>query len=112
MLLILLFIGEIKEFGFDKYIRVYYGITPVRQTEPKWWLIGTFTYIDVNYVYSETENQLSLTCGDLMADYDGTKNGQMVGYSLKIPAGEDIRKSILAILKDAKNYKLLCRGYT
>lgn len=96
------FIGDDKKIWIDKYIRVYYGITPVRHAEPKWWLIGTFTYIDVNYSYSETENQISITCGDLMADYDGTKNGQMAGYSLKIPAGEDIRKSILAILKDAK----------
>lgn len=36
-----------------------------------------------------------------MADYDGTKNGQVTGYSIKIPAGEDIRQSVIALLKSA-----------
>lgn len=99
-------IGEDKKIWIDKYIRVYYGIEQLRTGEIKWWLIGTFTYTDTNYKYSATENTLSLTCADLMCDYDGTKNGQMTGYSLTIPAGEDIYKSIVALVEDAgiKNY--------
>lgn len=101
-------IGDDKKIWIDKYIRVYYGIKSVRTDETYWWLIGTFTYLDANYTYSGTENTLSLSCGDLMADYDGTKNGTIAGYSLTIPAGEDIRQSVLALVKAAgiTNYNI------
>lgn len=94
-------VGSDKKIWIDKYIRVYYGVTTPRFPDTHWWLIGTFTYTDANYTYSATENTLSLTCADLMADYDGTKNGQISGYSLLIHAGEDIRSSVVALLKDA-----------
>lgn len=94
-------IGEDKKIWIDKYIRVYYGIQTLRTNKVLWWLIGTFTYVDTNYTYSAIDNTLSLTCADLMADYDGTKNGQIEGYSFKIPAGEDIRQTVLALIKKA-----------
>lgn len=99
-------LGEDKKIWIDKYIRVYYGINEIRTQETNWWLIGTFSYSDVNFSFSETEKKLSLSCIDLMADFDGTKNGQIDGYSLTVPAGEDIRQSIIATLKDAgiQNY--------
>ena len=43
-----------------------------------WWLVGTFTYLNASYTYSGTDNSLSLQCADMMADYDGTKNGQII----------------------------------
>lgn len=94
-------IGNNKKIWIDKYIRVYYGIKSIRTKAIKWWLIGTFTYINVDYNYSAADNSISLSCGDLMSDYDGTKNGQIDGLSLLIPAGEDIRSSVIATLKDA-----------
>ena len=94
-------IGSDRKIWIDKYIRVYYGVRSLRSREIKYWLIGTFTYSDVGYSYMATDNTLSLTCPDLMADYDGTKNGQITGYSIKIPAGEDIRQSVLALVKHA-----------
>lgn len=94
-------IGDDKKIWIDKYIRVYYGIKSVRTKEIVWWLIGTFSYIDVNYNYDSTTNSISISCADLMADYDGTKNGQLSGYSISIPAGEDIRSSIIALLNKA-----------
>lgn len=94
-------IGEDKKIWIDKYIRIHYGIKSIRTQEIVWYLIGTFTYADANYQYSSTVNTLSLSCDDLMADYDGTKNGEIDGYALTIPAGEDIRSSIIALLKEA-----------
>lgn len=103
-----LLLGDDKKIWIDKYIRVYYGIKKQPTKESLWWLIGTFSYLNVDYIWSETENQLSLTCSDMMADYDGTKNGQIDGYSLTIPAGEDIRKSIIALVKESgiPNYNI------
>lgn len=101
-------IGDDKKIWIDKYIRIYYGIQDLRTDEILWWLIGTFTYVDINYTYSAVDNTLSLTCADLMADFDGTKNGQINGYSLKLPAGEDIRQSVIALVKKAgiTNYQI------
>lgn len=94
-------IGNDKKIWIDKYIRVYYGIKSIRSKEIVWWLIGTFTYVDVNYNHGASENNMSLSCSDLMADFDGTKNGQLAGYAFSIPAGEDIRLSIIALLNKA-----------
>lgn len=94
-------IGDDKKIWIDKYIRIYYGIKSMRKQEILWCLIGTFTFLDANYHYSSTTNTLSLSCGDLMADYDGTKNGEIDGYSLTVPAGENIRSSIIALVKEA-----------
>lgn len=99
-------IGDDKKIWIDKYIRVYYGIKSQRTQEIKWYLTGTFTFLDTDYHYSVTDKMLTISCGDLMADYDGTKNGQTAGYSITIPAGESIRTSIIGLVKKAgiKNY--------
>ena len=94
-------IGPKSNIWIDKYIQVFYGIKSVRTREIKYFLLGTFSYQSVNYAYNATSNILSLTCPDLMADYDGTKNGQVAGYEFLIPAGQDIRESVLAVLKEA-----------
>ena len=68
-------VGKNNKIWIDKYIRVYYGIFSYRTKEIVWWRIGTFTYVNVNYTFSATECNLSLTCADKMCNYDGTKNG-------------------------------------
>lgn len=107
-------VGRDRKFWLDKRLRIYYGIRSLRTGEITWYRIGTFVYVSVNYKFSQTEKLLSLTCADLMAEYDGTLNGQVGGYGsagsdsehlslgLTIPAGEDIRASVIAILKDAR----------
>lgn len=106
-------LGEDKKIWFDKRIRPYYGVKSLRTKEIIWYLLGTYAYSSVGYNYDSTTNQLSLTCPDLMALYDGTLNGELGGYGssntdstiiatgLLIPAGEDIRASIIATLKEA-----------
>lgn len=62
----------------DKYIRVYYGIYSQSGKEILWYLLGTFSFIDMSYDYSSTSNNLSLSCSDLMAHYNGTKGGTVI----------------------------------
>lgn len=106
-------IGKDKKIWADKRLRIYYGIKSIRTKKMQWYRIGTFVYLDMNYSYTQSERRLSLSCADLMAEYDGTLNGQVGGYGssndsehvaqgLMIPAGEDIRESIIATLKDAR----------
>lgn len=108
-------VGKDKKIWLDKRLRVFYGIYSLREHKIIWYKLGIFAYNSLNYSYSETDRTLSITCSDLMALYDGTLNGQIGGYgsanvddnsaiavnSLLIPAGEDMRQSIIAILKDA-----------
>lgn len=106
-------IGKDKKIWFDKRLRVYYGIKSLREGKIYWYRIGTFAYVNADYKFSQTERTLSLTCADLMAEYDGTLNGQIGGYGsantdnenvaqgLTIPAGEDIRQAVIALIKDA-----------
>ena len=101
------FIGNDKKIWIDKYIRVYYGIKSARTKSIVWWLIGTFTYVDASYHYNADTNTVSLSCADLMADFDGTKQGQLTGYSLTIPAGEDVRSTLIALLNQAGITKYL-----
>lgn len=107
------FIGNDKKIWLDKRIRVYYGVESTRDSEVVWYQLGIFCYISMKYSNTGTDKALSLTCGDLMCLYDGTLNGQLQGKSstpnslsyavknLLIPAGEDIRLSIIGTLKDA-----------
>jgi len=95
-------VGSHKKMWFDKRLRVYYGIKSLRTQEIIWYRIGTFLYVNMAYKVSGTERSLSLTCADMMAGYDGTLGGQIGGHSLVIPAGEDIRTSVIALLKDAQ----------
>lgn len=95
-------IGGDKKIWIDKYIRVYYGIKNARTREISWYLMGIFTYLNADYQCDISgKYTLSLSCGDMMADYDGTKNGEIDGYTVKIPAGEDIRTSLVGLLKQA-----------
>lgn len=68
-------VGYDKKIWIDKYIRVYYGIYSMKLKEIIWWRIGTFTYTTASYTFSATECNLSLSCADIMCNYDGTKNG-------------------------------------
>ncbi|MBE5981916.1 MAG: DUF5048 domain-containing protein [Paenibacillaceae bacterium] len=111
-------IGKDKKIWMDKRVRIYYGIKSLRTGEITWYLLGIFCYVSMKYTFSLQEKRLFVTCADLMALYDGTLNGHLAGYgssnnppafasqSITIPAGEDIRSSVLAIVKEAgiENY--------
>lgn len=95
------FVGDDKKIWIDKYIQVYYGIKSIRTQEINYFLLGTFSYQTVDYTFDAGTNQLSLQCSDLMTNYDGTKNGQIRDYKLKIEAGQQIRGAVIATLEDA-----------
>lgn len=113
-------IGRDKKIWLDKRLRVYYGIKSLRSGVIIWYRIGTFLYTDMSYRISGTERTLSLTCADLMAEYDGTLNGQVGGLGsalsgsphtaqgLTIPSGQDIRTTVIALIGNAgiKSYSV------
>lgn len=106
-------IGKDKKIWLDKRLRVFYGIKSVKTKEIIWYQLGVFCYLSMKYSFSNTEKKLSVSCGDLMSLYDGTLNGHLHGYgssnnapdyavqNLTIPAGEDIRATVIATMKAA-----------
>lgn len=92
-------IGSDKRIWFDKYVRPYVGIYSLRDKTYHWYLKGTFAFSDANYVYNEEDNSVSLACFDLMSMLSGDRNGRQTGLSFSIPAGEDVRTSIIGIIK-------------
>lgn len=94
-------VSDNTKIWIDKYIRVYYGNKTMRAHEVKYYLIGTFTFLDMSFSYSSTNNTLSLACADLMSDFDGSKNGVVSDHSLLIEAGEDIRTTVIGLCKKA-----------
>ena len=71
-------VGSSEKVWTDKYIRVYYGVYSQNNKDVRWYLLGTFSFIDMSYDYSSTSNTLSLSCSDLMAHYNGTKGGTVI----------------------------------
>lgn len=88
-----------SEIWFDKYIRPYVGIYDNRKRKVIWYLKGTYSTVNANHSFDPSTNTLSLTCNDLMCRLTGDLDGKQTGLNFTIPSGEDIRTSIIGILK-------------
>lgn len=80
-------IGKNKMIWFDKYIRLYIGIKDSRSESIKYYDMGLFLFDPITFNYSATDNSLTLSLTDLMAQFDVEKDGIIGGYNkLVIPA--------------------------
>lgn len=99
-------IGKDKNIWADRYIRVYYGLEQSRTNEIIWYLLGTFSFVDVSYSYSTTDKSLSLTCNDMMAEFNGTKSGLVMfnteaEATLTIEAGQTYSEVLVGLCNSA-----------
>lgn len=92
-------IEEDKKIWFDKYIRAYVGVYSLREQKIIWYLKGTFSPASASYTYDSSSRTLSIQCNDLMCMLTGDIDGVQPALNFKIPAGEDIRISLIGILK-------------
>lgn len=80
-------IGKNKMIWFDKYIRLYIGLKDCRTNSIKYYSMGLYIFDPVTFSYSATTNTLSLSLTDLMAQFDGERDGIIGGHNkLIIPA--------------------------
>lgn len=93
------YVGADKKIWFDRWIRPYVGIYSLREKQIKWYLKGTFSYASASYAYSASDHTLSLQCSDLMCMLTGDVDGVKPSLGFSIPAGEEIRTSVIGILK-------------
>ena len=82
-------IGRDKKIWIDKYLRVTIGIYDIRTKEYQWYFIGLYVMNTNNYFFDATNHTLSISCLDLVADLDGTRNGYVSGSALTIPSQVD-----------------------
>lgn len=99
-------VGKDKNIWADRYIRVYYGIEQSRTNEIIWYLLGTFSFVDVSYSYSTTDKSLSLTCNDMMSEFNGTKSGLVMfdteaEATLAIEAGQTYNEVLVGLCNSA-----------
>jgi len=95
-------LGKDKKIWFDKRVRPYIGILYQRTKEIVWYCLGTFLFVDTNYSFDATINQLSLTCNDLMCLLNDVRGGQLDAYSRTIKAGSDARNVIISLLQEVR----------
>lgn len=81
-----LVIEEEGYFWVDKLVKIELGITNVATQEIVWYKQGTYAFTQASMTYDATTNQITLSCSDLIANLDGTKNGQLGQDTIVIPA--------------------------
>lgn len=113
-------VGQDKNIWADRYIVVYYGVQHARSKNILWYKLGTFSYVDVGYRFSTTEKHLSITCHDMMADYNGTKRGVIIydrpnKAAFKCEVGQTYNEILVGLCNTAgiKDYNISgLDGYT
>lgn len=94
----------------NKEAHLYIGIRDARTGEDIWFSQGYYIFANTSGTYDATTNQLSVSCNDLVAKLDGTKNGQTGSLKTLFPAYEEdsngnvikynvIRDQVITVLK-------------
>lgn len=104
-------VSEKSRIWIDKIAKVYIGLKTPRDTDYKWYSCGEFIFTNTTTSVNNADNSLTVNCGDLYKNLDGTCNGQLNALTTVIPAYEEdkdgnptkytvIREALFTILKD------------
>lgn len=99
-------IGKDKNIWADRYIKVYYGIKVARYEDVAYYLLGTFSFVDLSYSFSTTQKQLSISCSDMMVEFNGTKSGVIMydtaaEATLTFKAGQSFNELLVGLCNEA-----------
>lgn len=97
-------ISKDTKIWLDKYISIMVGYKYNRTGELKYYKMGTFLFNEIGYQYDNSTKELTLSCVDLMSNFTGLRNGQVMGLTTEIPEGSDIRNAIIDTLTNLGNY--------
>lgn len=88
----------------DKFIQIFVGIEDLLTSEISWTNMGIFLINKPSYKYDSTTKQMYFEGIDLMAKMTGVRNGYIMGINNEgftlIPAGSNVRNSIIAVLQE------------
>lgn len=77
----------------NRQVKFYIGIRDMLTCEYIWYPQGEYVFSNTSITYDATTNQVSVSCSDLMAKLDGTKNGQLGQQIISFPAYEEDEKT-------------------
>ena len=98
-----------QKIWLDKYLRIYIGYEYIPDGTILWYLKGTYIFCDLSYAFDGANHTLSLSCSDLTAVLDGTRNGYIKGLITKVEEGEKTKNVVVAIVTQdgkIKNYRV------
>jgi hypothetical protein len=96
----------------DKYVKVEIGIKKNYEDEIEYFNMGIYVIDNPTKTYSATENKLTLNCLDLMSRLTGIRGGVIESMEHVIPAGSNIRQTIIALLKEGRISKYVVEECT
>ena len=73
----------------NRKVKLYIGINDKLSNEYIWYPQGVYVFTSTSITYDATTNQASVSCSDMVAKLDGTKNGQLGHQIIKFPAYEE-----------------------
>lgn len=88
------------EIWIDKLIQIYVGIQSLHTSEIEWTNMGIYLINQPSYQYDAVTHTLTFSGVDLMSRMTGLRNGYLIGVTYKVPAGNNIREVIIAILAE------------
>lgn len=92
-------VKETSKIWFDKFVRVMFGIKNIRNQQYSWYSFGKFLFHENSYQYDPSTRTLSVNMVDLMETLTGTLNGQLGALTTTIPAGSNIRSSMISTIQ-------------
>lgn len=85
-----LIVDEEGVIWLNRIIALQIGIMDTRTRTYTWYEQGRYVFTNMSATYDATTNTISLSCNDLVAKMDGTKNGQVGGAAtIEYPAYEE-----------------------
>ena len=87
---------KIKEHNLiwlNRKVKFYIGVRDMLRCEYVWYPQGVYVFSNTSITYDATTNQISISCSDLMAKLDGTKNGQLGQKQISFSAYEEDKKT-------------------
>ncbi|SFU35976.1 DUF5048 domain-containing protein [Butyrivibrio sp. INlla21] len=66
----------------NRIIKLEIGVLDTREQVYTWYEEGRYVYTNMSATFDPTTNTISLSCNDLVAKLDGTKNGQIGGAEI------------------------------
>lgn len=97
----------------NRIIKLEIGILDTREQVYTWYEEGRYVFTNMSATFDATTNTISLSCNDLVAKLDGTKNGQIGGAeTIAYPAYEEIEYYAASSTLSGSEYSVPLTGYS
>lgn len=103
-------VGEDAKIWFNRYIKIYSGIYSLKSRDIVWYTKGIYIYNEYSYHFDAVTNTLDITCVDLMAMLDGTRNGQLGTLKTVVPMFADAEETKPNTIREAIRETLVDLG--